>query len=68
TALFLASLNGHEAIVRLLLSEYGAEVAVTTSDGRTPLHIACLLGRETVAHLLIAHGADVSAEINDGAT
>ncbi|OGE50158.1 hypothetical protein PENARI_c018G04962 [Penicillium arizonense] len=65
--LHIASTARQSNIVGLLLEQYAstnqtALINAKSKDGRTPLHAACRSGRlETVA-LLIAHGADVSAQ------
>ncbi|KAI1889026.1 hypothetical protein AGOR_G00174820 [Albula goreensis] len=58
TALMAASQHGHEAVVRLLL-EWGADVNVTLkSTGWSPLMLATLSGKVTVAQQLVERGAD----------
>jgi len=65
TPLFVACLNGHEAIVRLLL-ERGADPNVgSEDDGQAPLHIACANMRQLVD--LRAYGAVVRALCAGGA-
>ena len=50
-------MGGHEAIVKMLL-EKGAKTEVTDLLGRIPLRMACGLGHEGIAMLLLKHGAD----------
>ena len=45
TALYLASETGDVGIVRLLLA-HGADVALSASEGGTPLQRACHFGHE----------------------
>ncbi|KAK8129103.1 hypothetical protein PG984_010211 [Apiospora sp. TS-2023a] len=52
-------------MVALLLSS-GASTAVKDDEGRTALHHAARNGREAVVEALIDHGADITAETNDG--
>ncbi|EGD82689.1 hypothetical protein PTSG_03350 [Salpingoeca rosetta] len=67
TALYWASRNGHEAVVRFLL-EKGAHVNNTDKEGFTPLWIAGFYGHEAVARFLVEKGADVNQADNDGWT
>lgn len=46
----------------------GADLEARDAGGRTPLHIAAELGRETAADLLISWGADVNAQDAHGRT
>jgi ankyrin repeat protein len=65
TPLHVASKNGKEAIVSLLL-EHGADVnAEHDNDGLTPLHLACEYEEEAVVALLLKKGADVNVKDND---
>ena len=48
--------------VAALLLDNGAEVKVKNKYGATPLHVAARYGREDVAELLIARGAEVNAQ------
>ena len=43
TPLYLAAANGHEELVKLLLS-HDVSVNTVTNDGQTPLHGAALVG------------------------
>lgn len=67
TPLWMASLGGHLAIVRLLL-ERGAEVNHTTLTNSTPLRAASFNGHTEVIRCLVAHGADVNKRNQDGNT
>ncbi|PFX25374.1 Protein fem-1-like C [Stylophora pistillata] len=67
TPLWMGSLGGHLAIVRLLL-ERGAEVNHTTLTNSTPLRAASFNGHTEVVRCLINHGADVNKRNQDGNT
>jgi len=53
TPLHLASLNGHHAIVRLLLRHPEIRVNVLDREGLTPLNLACQCGRVEVVRVLL---------------
>lgn len=55
TPLFIASQEGHEKVVKLLLDNSNVDVNKATEDGATPLFIACCNGHEKVAKLLLEH-------------
>ena len=59
TALMLASIKGHEDMVRYLLL-HGAVVNAQDNINSTALHYACCWKREAFAQLLIEAGADVT--------
>ena len=61
TPLYLAALNGHEELVKLLLS-HDVSVNTTTNDGQTPLHGAASDGHLGIIKLLFEKGADVNAK------
>lgn len=59
TALHLASNEGHEEVVRILI-EYGANIESETRMNRRALHIACIRGNLEVVKILL----DANAEKN----
>jgi ankyrin repeat protein len=64
-----AASGGDEAVVRLLLEDYKADVAAKADDGWTVLHWAASDGNEAVVRLLVEdYKADVEAKDNDGRT
>ncbi|KAK5046294.1 hypothetical protein LTR84_008437 [Exophiala bonariae] len=60
TALFWASQQGHENIVRTLL-EHGAAIDSCSDSSGTALQIACQEGHTKIVQILIENGADVNA-------
>ncbi|KAF3319318.1 hypothetical protein TWF173_003762 [Orbilia oligospora] len=67
TPLGWAVLEGHEAIVKLLVDK-GADLEARDEDGRTPLGWAALRGHEAIVKLLVDKGADLEARNVDGRT
>lgn len=63
TPLYLASEIGSVDIVKVLLSA-GAQVDQTTTDGYTPLQVACLRGHANVVPALLDHHAAVTPMTN----
>ena len=61
TPLYLAAANGHEELVKLLLS-HDVSVNTTTNYGQTPLHGAASAGHLGIIKLLFEKGADVNAK------
>jgi len=61
TPLYLAVANGHEELVKLLLS-HDVSVNTTTNYGLTPLHGAAFGGQLGIIKLLVEKGADVNAK------
>jgi ankyrin repeat protein len=66
-ALHIAADNGHEDMVRHLLS-HDADANKKTLDGRTPLQLALESGNESIVKLLVRGGADVNANFANGET
>ena len=60
TPLHVASMGGHEEVVRLLL-EHGADVHAQKKDGDAALHLATVHRRDKVMRVLLEHGAHVNA-------
>ncbi len=67
TPLHRAAMDGHKALVELLLVNK-ADVNAKNYWGETPLHRAVLGNQQEVATLLLAHGAEVNATTSSGMT
>jgi ankyrin repeat protein len=52
----LASQNGHETVVKLLLETGTVDVGSKDENGQTPLSLASQNGHETVVKLLLETG------------
>jgi ankyrin repeat protein len=60
---------GNEAVVRLLLEDYKADVEAKNDVGLTVLHAAAIGKNEAVVRLLLEnYKADVEAKTDDGKT
>ncbi|KFY95102.1 hypothetical protein V500_02953 [Pseudogymnoascus sp. VKM F-4518 (FW-2643)] len=68
TPLLLATRNGHEAVVKLLLDSDIVDVDSKDGEGRTPLLWAAENGHEAVVKLLLDKGAKLESEDSDGRT
>lgn len=60
TALHMAAIKGHTAIVEVLV-DVGAAVDAVDEDSMTPLHLAAFYGQALVAVQLVERGADLVA-------
>lgn len=67
SALHMAAMRGHVAIVEILVAA-GLAVDVTDTDSMTPLMVAVQSGHRDVCAWLIQHGADVNAHAINAAT
>lgn len=65
TPLSWAAMEGHEAVVKLLV-ENGAAVDSPDDYGLTPLSRAAMDGHEAVVKLLVEHGAVIDSADNSG--
>jgi hypothetical protein len=65
--LLVATIYGHENIVRFLLSR-GANLEAKDFYGFTALHAATAKGLVRIAKILLENGADIEAQNNDGGT
>ena len=65
--MFIASLEGHLEVVRLLI-EAGADKDKANDDGTTPLYVASINGHLEVVRLLVEKGADKDKANNRGVT
>jgi ankyrin repeat protein len=65
TGLHYASANGHEAVVKYLLTR-GARVNAINQRKNSALHWAALNGHETIVEMLLANGAVADVKNEDG--
>ena len=59
TALHIAAQNGHDSLVKLLLSK-GANVNAQNRNGNTSLHMAVTYDLQSTVNLLVSSGADAN--------
>ncbi|KAL8957358.1 MAG: hypothetical protein Q9193_005344 [Seirophora villosa] len=65
--LSLAAINGHQAVVELLLAK-SADPNIRDKDGRTPLMVAAMNGHNNVVQLLLTKTADLDIRGTDDRT
>eukprot|EP00011_Vannellida_sp_DIVA3-517-6-12_P000083 CAMPEP_0114624238 /NCGR_PEP_ID=MMETSP0168-20121206/10666_1 /TAXON_ID=95228 ORGANISM="Vannella sp., Strain DIVA3 517/6/12" /NCGR_SAMPLE_ID=MMETSP0168 /ASSEMBLY_ACC=CAM_ASM_000044 /LENGTH=687 /DNA_ID=CAMNT_0001835511 /DNA_START=177 /DNA_END=2236 /DNA_ORIENTATION=+ len=68
TCLHVASENGKDEIVTLLVEKYKLDVNAVDSNGWTPLHSACKGGHTKIIKLLLGHGAFPRPLTNEGSS
>ena len=61
-----AAEGGNIEVLRLLLTEFGADAHAKDNRGWTPLHSAVHNGDPRSVELLLAHGADATAVDDEG--
>ena len=71
SALFLATLRGHNGVMRALIGLYGADPKQKSTKGSSLLHVAAANNDPTAIHILLASsgegtGADASVADDDG--
>ncbi|KAK6540060.1 hypothetical protein TWF694_008890 [Orbilia ellipsospora] len=68
TALSYAAAAGWKKVVQLLLLQEGVDVDHKDINGRTPLLLAAIRGKDEIVQLLIDGGADIESEDSNGRT
>jgi len=63
TALILATIHGHTAIVQLLL-ERDAKIEAATTYFYTALRLATIHGHTAIVKLLLEHGANIDPDLS----
>jgi ankyrin len=66
SALHIASRNGHENVVQLLMAGEKVDIDVQNKRGETELHVAAAGGHVEVVRLLLENDADIEAKTNTG--
>jgi ankyrin repeat protein len=67
TALYYAINDNRNVIINALINS-GANIMAKDKDGNNPLHFASMQGNESVVLKLIAMGAKIDADVNQGVT
>ncbi len=68
SALMVAVVRGHEAVVKIILAAQGVKVDLADKKNITPLMEAVYEGHVKIVKLLLEAGANVNAEDSDGQT
>ena len=69
TPLHCACRGGHLDMVRMLISEFKADMNIVNGFNNTPLHVAAIYGKEDVALALINEfGCDTNTRVRNGRT
>jgi ankyrin repeat protein len=67
-AIHFTSIANHTSLLKLLLSECGADVNSVTTNQRTALHYACQLGHSDTVSILLTSGANWKVVNNGGSS
>ena len=68
TPLYVACLNGHDAIVQILSEPGSMVIDRPTNTGATPLYAACAKGHDTIVQVLLDRGSKaINRPTNNGA-
>ena len=67
TALYAASIDGHDSVVVKLLAA-GAQVNLQSKDGVTAVSLASMVSHDLMVAKLLAAGAQVNLQDKDGRT
>lgn len=67
--LFEEVVDGYTSTIQTLIRKSGVDVnSRAPNGGKTPLHVACEVGREDVVNVLINNNADIHATTDEGFT